>query len=335
MLTVKQIKHRRGYITVENKYTLIEDRFPSKDGKSSVAYYIFEPKECSEIKGIVQISHGMCEYFLRYSPFAEYLAERGYIVCGHDHIGHGRTAACDNDLGFTSKRDAADFFIDDMYSLTKIVREKYAGIPLCVFGHSMGSFVTRNYLAKYKDAADAAVISGTAGSESPSALAKQLAKLNMLFCGERNRSKFIYGLAFGSYSKKYPKGSPKLLWLTRDKEVRERYQQDKYCNFFFTAAAYKDLFELLSRVSKRSWANALNKDTPILLISGDMDPVGNYGKGVREVFDRLSRAGVKDITLKLYEGAHHEMLNELCRDEVYVYLEEWLYSKLVEGKAEK
>lgn len=302
-------------------YTLKKGSFSSADGVSNVAYYVFVPYK--EPTAILQISHGMSEYLMRYEPFADYLCERGVVVCGNDHIGHGNTAPDNDSLGYIPC-NGADMMVADLKKMTDLIRAEYGGLPHILLGHSMGSFLAREYLAQYKDSADAAIISGTAGPESPTGAGKLAAKLNIKLFGERNRSEFIYKLAFGSYSKKYPKGSSEYLWLSRDEDVQEAYAEDKFCGFRFTSAAYCALFDLLGRVSKKKWADKINKDTPILMISGDMDPVGNYGKGVMKIYDRLREAGVREVSLKLYADGHHEMLNEINRYEVFADILAWL-----------
>lgn len=303
-------------------YTLKTGSFRSSDGVNKVAYYLFVPYKTPT--AILQISHGMCEHIMRYEPFADFLCECGVAVCGNDHLGHGNTAADDSALGYTAKRGGVDFMLADLHKLTELIRGEYSDIPHILLGHSMGSFLAREYLARYKESADAAIISGTAGTENPTWVGKLVARLNMCFFGEKNRSRFINTLAFGGYAKKYPKDAPEYFWISRDEDIRRAYANDRFCTFKFTSAAYYDLFDVLGRVSRRSWAKKLKKDTPILMISGDMDPVGNYGKGVMKIYRRLKEAGIGDVTLRLYPDGHHEMLNEINRYDVFYDILSWL-----------
>ena len=303
-------------------YELRKIRFASTDGKSRVAGYIFEPR--SEIRAIIQISHGMCEHIMRYEPLADELCARGFLVCGHDHIGHGNTAPDKQHLGFTAKGGGVSYLIRDLYKMTKLIKSEYPNIPVVLLGHSMGSFIARRYIACYGGALRAAIISGTAGPESPTGLGKKLAKKIMKRKGEGYRSEFLRKISMGSYNKKFKREKCPHSWLTRDKNVWEKCACDPLCNYIFTVRGYYDLFELLESVSRKEWARSVPRKLPILLVSGDMDPVGNYGKGVKKVFKSLKRAGVKDVTMRLYYDGRHEMFNETNRIEVINDTVEWL-----------
>ncbi len=294
-----------------------EITYPSADGQNTVHAYLWIP--AGEPKGIIQLSHGMCEYVLRYDAWARRFAKAGYIFCGNDHLGHGHTAKNSACLGYTAPRGGAELLVADLFALTKIMKERFPALPVVLYGHSMGSFVARCYLTLHGKELAAALISGTGGPEQPTGVARTLARAIGGTRGYTHRSKLIAGLAFGSYNKKFAKENDVHSWLTRDVAVRHAYDADPFCHFSFTAAGYETLFSLLHTVSKKDWAGQVPKDLPILLFAGDMDPVGNYGKGVRAVYDRLKRAGA-DAHLKLYEGGRHEMHNETCRDEVFADL---------------
>lgn len=313
-----------------NEYRTERIGFTSADGKTKVAGYIFEP--LTQPRGIVQISHGMCEYVMRYEALARELCGAGYVVCGNDHLGHGNTAAEEKDLGFTASGGGADHIVRDLYKMTEIIKEKYKGIPVVLLGHSMGSFVARRYISEYGSGLCGAIISGTAGPESPTGAGKLLAKIIMAFRGERHRSNFLKNISMGSYNKRFKDENCPESWLSRDEKIRSMYADDPFCSFTFTVRAYHDLFTLLGSVSEKGWAGSVPRDLPILMISGDMDPVGNYGTGVRRVHDSLVAAGVKDITLKLYSGGRHEMFNETNRAEVISDTVAWLDQYTEKGK---
>lgn len=308
---------------MENNCTLYRGRVPSTDGQSELAYYAYAPAEAVP-RAVIQICHGMREYVRRYERFAQDMCALGFAVCGHDHLGHGETAKSEDELGFIAAKHGAERLVDDLYEVTKRIHSDFEGLPVILLGHSMGSFVGRALVAKYKDAVDGFIISGTGGPESPTALGKMVASTVALFRGKRYRSKLIHGMAMGGYTKKMGEGAPRSSWLTRDGEIVKKYDNDPFCKNIFTVRGFYDLFDLLGGVSKKSWAGKLRRDLPILMISGDADPVGNYGRGVKVVYDRLCGAGLTDVTLKLYADARHELLNEINRDEVIEDILAWL-----------
>lgn len=306
-------------------YTKDRITYPSADGKNTVVAYIFTPA-VGEIRAVLQLCHGMCEYILRYEPLAEYLCANGVAFAGNDHLGHGETAASADDLGYTVD---AGYMVEDVRALTSILKERFGvDIPFVFAGHSMGSFIARTYLSRYgREGIDAAIIIGTAGPGAPTGAGKALAKLIGALRGDRHRSKLLKTIAFGSYTKRCPKGSPAAAWISRDEELVARYEADPFCNYLFTVRGYIDLFTLLGGVSKKSWADTVPKDLPILLMAGEEDPVGAYGRGVRAVSDRLLAAGVRDVTLKLYPGDRHEIHNEPDRQTVFADLLAYVQEK--------
>lgn len=297
----------------------------SADGKTSLAAYAVIP---ASPRAMVQISHGMCEYFLRYEGFAEYLSEHGILVFGHDHLGHGHTAACAEDLGFTAAGGGADCLCRDVAALARHMRERFPTLPLVLFGHSMGSFIARVVLEEDASPYRAAIICGTGGPNTPAGAGKMLASLMMAFRGERYRSKMLKGIAFSGYNKKFEKDCDPNAWLTRDGAVVEKYNADPFCSYVFTLRGYHDLFTLVERVSRRAWAEGMPKELPLLVISGEMDPVGAWGEGVRLVDAALREAGVKDVTLRLYPKMRHEILNEIGKQDVWREILEWIDARI-------
>ena len=289
--------------------------YPSADGKNTVTAYLFMPPE-GEVRAVFQLCHGMCEYILRYEDFAAYLCAHGIVFVGNDHLGHGETAADASDLGYTV---GAQYMIEDARRLTELLKARFgAETPFIFSGHSMGSFIARAYLSQYgRDGIDAAVIIGTAGPGAPTGAGKAVARLIGAVRGDHHRSKLLKAMAFGSYTKRCPKGCSPSAWISRDDALVARYDADPFCSYLFTVRGYIDLFTLLGGVSAKSWAGRVPKDLPILLTAGEEDPVGAYGKGVREVYRRLKENGVRDVTLKLYPEDRHEILNELDRETVY------------------
>ena len=294
----------------------------SSDKKTELAFYRYEPE--GDARGMVQIVHGMCEYFGRYEEFVQFLAAHGFVVFGHDHLGHGQTAKSPEDLGFTVSGGGADALVDDVRIVSRYMKAEHPDLPLVLFGHSMGSFIIREALARFGEEYDAAIICGTGGPDSPTGIAKAITKTIMAFRGERHRSSFIPKLTNANYLKKYEKGCGKEAWLTRDESIVEKYAHDPLTQYTFTTRAYLDLFTLVAWVSDKKWAGKLPKKLPCLVVSGDMDPVGSWGKGPAAVADRMRKAGMEQVTLKLYPGMRHEILNEIGREDVRKDLLGWI-----------
>ncbi len=291
-----------------------KDKFQSADKIHQISYEMIIPE--NEIKGIVQVSHGMCEYFGRYIDFAEYLAEHGFLVCGNDHLGHGDSVNTAEELGYFSETNGWHNAVEDLYTLTKIIKEKYNNIPFFLFGHSMGSFIARAYSVIHGENLDGAIFCGTSGGMIGIDKMINVVETAKKKHGEKYRSETISKLAFGAYNKRIPDLKSEHDWISRDKEIVEKHNADPKCHFQFTLNGYENLMGVLQYVSADEWYSSYIKELPTLIISGDADPVGNYGKGVYKVFRKLS-ANECNVNMKLYGGARHELINEINRAEVY------------------
>ena len=293
---------------------------PSADGKSTLACY---RTECKNPQALLQISHGMCEHFKRYASFATFMARRGVLVFGHDHLGHGGTAPSQKELGFTAAGGGADFLVEDVHALSLHMKKEYPNLPLFLFGHSMGSFIARETVARHPQVYHAAIFCGTGGPDMPVGAGKLLARLLMLFFGEHHRSPLLKRISFAGYNKRYPYVETSMDWLTRDSDTVAAYQADPLCGYTFTLRGYHDLFTLVEWVSRKDWAERLPKSIPYLVVSGEMDPVGGWGQGVKKVADRMVAAGL-NTTFRLYPDMRHEILNELDFERVWEELELWI-----------
>ena len=296
-------------------------QFTSSEGNRQIFCTLWLPD--GDVRGVLQISHGMAEYVDRYAPLAEFLTARGYAVCGNDHFGHGRSVTCPDDLGYIPQ-GGADILVDDLHLLTSLLRQRFPSAPLTLLGHSMGSFVARLYSARYGADLDAVIFMGSAGPGQPTAAGKLLAKLTSALRGSHRRSPLIDGIAFGSYNSRLGRDAHKFAWLSRDEAVVAAYDADPLCGYIFCADGFHTLFDLLGRVSAKDWAAALPADLPILVVSGGEDPVGGWGKGVRALYDIICRAGCRKVSLKIYPEDRHEILNELDREAVMTDLAAWL-----------
>ena len=299
-----------------------EYTYPSATGVADIFARSWAPEE-KEIKGVLQISHGMAEHGERYEELAGFLCEKGYAVIINDHVGHGRSVNSDADLGYFNgdKNKAGIGFVEDVHTLTKIALDEFKK-PVILMGHSMGSFVARHYITKYSSDIAGAVICGTAGPNPAAGAGILIASLIEKIKGPKYKSEFINGVAFGTYNKRCEGRTP-FDWLSVNKENIDKYIADPYCGFLFTLSGYKNLFEVLKFVSEPSWYSAVPSDLPMYLIAGTEDPVGMYGKGVKTVFDKLNETGHKNVQIKLYEGDRHEIHNEDDRFTVYTDIASW------------
>lgn len=308
--------------------------FKSANGSSSITYYILVP-EGVEARGVIQIAHGMCEYFSRYMVFAKYLCSLGFIVCGHDHLGHGASVSREAQLGFFAPKNGWKYLIEDMKTLTDLVRERYPGLPYFLFGHSMGSLLARLYLPAYGKPLAGCILCGTVGPNPFAKTGMRLADGVVHSKGMTYRSAFLSRLAVGSFNRKFTDSPSMFSWLTRDPHVVALYQSDNKCNFVFTATGFRDLFTLVQRANSPRCFHTTPRHLPILLISGDKDPVGGYGEGVRSVARMYHAAGQKNVDVIFYRDGRHELINELNHLDVFGDVSRWLEDRLAEKQPEE
>ncbi len=300
-------------------YEKITGTFTSSDGESKVPYYVYIPN--GNPFAVLQISHGMCEYIERYEKegFVSSLCNAGIVVCGNDHLGHGPTVS-DENLGYFTDYER---LAEDNHILNGIVKKRYPSLPYVLFGQSMGSLVTRDYVTKYDDI-DGAVFSATTAKDQPLGAAKLLAILICALKGERHRSKLLDKLTFGSYNKGFEIENDKVSWLTSDPSVRQRYSNDKYCSYKFTSAAMRELAKLLISISSAEWVEKVPISLPVLIVSGDKDPLSDGGEGIKELYAALEDHEMNELKMKLYSGGRHEIFYDACREEAMSDLIEWV-----------
>lgn len=297
--------------------------FISRDN-TEIMVYKWVPVDKKPI-GVVQISHGMAETAARYERFAHVLNETGFIVYANDHRGHGKTALSIDELGYLGDKDGFELLVEDVAKLSDTIKKENPDLPIYLFSHSMGSFAAQRYIMEYPGKIDGLILSGSNGEQGLRLkVGKWVVKLIRMIRGRKAKSKFVDSLIFGSYNKSfYPKetGSE---WLTRDADELANYIRDPYCGSLFPISFYDDLLASLEYIEDKENVRKIPKNLPILIVSGSQDPVGDFGKGVKKLFQRYETCGVKDLTMKLYEGARHELLNETNRDEVMSDIVEWL-----------
>ena len=301
--------------------------FPSTTGKNQILARTCTPDKPP--KAVVQIAHGIAERIDRYDPFMRFLAEDGYYVVGNDHLGHGLSAQNADELGIFAEKDGWTHVVDDMKALRDRTREEYHDVPYIFFGHSMGSFLTRTYIIRYPNRYDAAILSGT-GHQSAALINAGLlaAKLLTAVRGPYGDGKLLNDIAFGSYTKNIQDPRTAFDWLSVNEENVDRYIADPHCGFICKCSLYRDMMNGLKFLTKQSNIDKMNKEAPIYFMSGAEDPVGDYGKGVEKAYKAFCDAGLHDVTMKLYPGGRHEMLNETNRDEVMQDILTWLNARV-------
>ncbi len=310
--------------------------YPSSNGSWRTSALIYTPDEGTVVRGVVQLSHGMCEYGARYQPLARYLCDRGIVFCGNDHLGHGSTALLNREkLGYFGPRGSRRFLVEDLELLRREVAGRYPGVPYFLFGHSMGSFIARLYARRFGGGIDGLILSGTAGKNPAADLGRAVARGVELAKGPRYISDKVYDLANGSFSRAFADARTPVDWLSKDPAVCDAYLQDPLCAFKFTVSAYYELFSMLKECNSAQWYAGMPRKLPILLIAGEKDPVGAMGAGPREVFLGLREAGCSDVTLQLYPQGRHELLNELEKEEVKEDLLEWLEEVMAQVAARR
>ena len=300
--------------------------FLSNDGKTAVHALKWTP-DSGEYKAILQITHGMVEFIERYIPFAEFLTEKGYMVVGHDHIGHGASVASKEDWGYFCEGNPSDVLIEDMHKLRTLIQEDNPDVPYFMLGHSMGSFMLRKYLAIHNDNLRGAIIMGTGFiPENMTSLALTLTGVITRLFGSKHRSKLIQSLAFGADYKDFDMTGehPENSWLTKDVEIVNTYYNEPRCTYMFTVNGYKGLFEAVNFSCNPENAAKIPKKLPLFIVSGAQDPVGGLGKGVKDVYDMYKGADMLDLTYKLYENDRHEILNETDKEVVFEDLLAWM-----------
>lgn len=282
--------------------------FTAYDGKN-ISYVEWE---VDSPKAIVLIAHGMCEHILRYTHIAERLNQSGYSVVGDDHRGHGET---DRETFGFCEGDMYHDTLKDMANLCKIYKEKYPDLKIILFSHSYGSFLSQRFIEEYNQYIDGVILGGSASMAGAlPTLGGMIAKIGCLFKGKSKPAKLLNAITFENYKKQLKADT----FISTIESEAKRYDDDPYCGFICSYNFYKYFFKGLSEVYKKKNLAKLNKDLPILIISGDNDPVGGFGKLTEKLYQTYKEVGVKTVNIKLYKGALHEYLNDTCREEAFL-----------------
>jgi alpha-beta hydrolase superfamily lysophospholipase len=287
---------------------------------------LWEPE--GKPRGIVVIAHGMAEHIARYDGLGQSLARAGLLAVGYNHLGHGKEASIP---GWFSDTDGWGKLVGDLHAVLQAMAIRWPGVPRVLLGHSMGSFLTREYALRYPGELHALVLSGTGWHNRMLCQAGLLpARLACSMGFEKKASGFLDKMAFSAHNKSFKTpGGTAFDWLSRDKAEVEKYINDPLCGFVFTAGGFRDMFTGLLALTDIERLKALPADLPVYLLSGGDDPVGGKGVGVREIALQYQAAGLLRVYVKLYDGARHELFNEVNKEEVRSGLITWLSSALL------
>ena len=306
----------------------VELIYKSRDGVTQIHATQWLPEERTP-KAVLQIIHGMKEFVDRYDSFARYIADRGFIVVGEDHLGHGKTAISSKDLGYFAPEDSETILIKDVHRLKKIIQAENPGLPYFLYGFSMGSFMARKYLTMYGEGIDGAIIGGT-GWKSEALLDFGIGMTTFLtgIKGGRYRSAKVENLAMGNYNYRISNPRTTADWLCTVDSVVDKFQANPKCTFKFTVNAYNALFKIIKYVQDPRNIKRIPPELPVMFMAGLEDPVGDYGEGVKKAVEQYLVNGMQNVSIKLYEGMRHEIHNEERKHIVYLDILEWLESLL-------
>lgn len=304
--------------------TFSVSRLARPDG-TSIAVYKWPAPEQVPAKAVVHIVHGLAEHAGRYERLAQALRQAGYAVYAHDHRGHGLSARGPREFGHFGDSDGFARVVDDLYAVNRQISSELPGVPLVLFSHSFGSFVAQRYIALHGDSVQAAVLSGTTAGSSPLLrVALGVAKMERLRVGPRSTSALMQQLSFGRYNSEFKPTKTDFDWLSRDAEEVEKYVSDPLCGFAVTTQAWCDLLSAMIGNEDPALRARIPKHLPIYIFSGAVDPTGRASAGPKALARAYRRAGLEQVTLRLYPEGRHELINETNRDEVTADLIAWL-----------
>ncbi len=317
--------------------TIYEFTYPSSDKRTNIHAIICYPKN-GKFDKIIQILHGKREYIERYIPFMEYLTTNGYVAVGHDYLGHGQSVNTKEDLGYIGEPNPNELIIKDIHTLRVMTHKKFPDLPYFMCGHSWGSYLLRQYICLNSQGLTGIILLGT-GCENlyKVSIGKGLCEILQFFKGSRHRSMFIANLSVGKNFKRYDMTKTDIYnsFITSDPEMAKEYNEDKKRNFEFTLNAFIGMLDSTLYSCDPKNVIKVRKDLPILFLAGGADPIGSFGEGVKKSANMFREAGIKDVTVKIYENGRHEMLNEINRKEVFEYIKNWMEKKLFTNDVKK
>lgn len=311
-----------------------EGFYLSCDRKTKIHAVAWKPKQ-KKVRAVVQICHGMAEYIERYEEFALWLTERGYYVTGHDHLGHGKSVLSEKEYGYFPKKNGNGCLIGDMHKLFRKTRKYFPDCPYFMLGHSMGSFLLRQYIQEYGKEIDGAIITGTGYKPYSILMAGEiLCKVIAAVRGRYYRSGFVDRQIFGGFNESFEPGETGKEWLSANIDNVVQYMKDPLCGFMFTVSAYRQMFRGMRTLTEKG-IRKVPKSLPVLFAAGTEDPVGDFGAGVWKVYEQFRNQGIKDVSINLYPGDRHEILNEKDKMQVFQDIESWMEQRMFPKDREK
>ncbi len=290
----------------------------------------WEPDAPEDIKGVVQLHHGLAEHSMRYDRLGSVLAENGYVLNAYDMRGHGKTAETaiakgEGRFGQLARKNGFETAVEDLAFIIESLKKDYPDKKIVLLGHSFGSFISQGYIEKYGERIDGCILCGTSGPQIPLApIGKVVAKVVRAFKGPDATSKFLTKLSFGSYNKHIANPQTADDWISLNELNRQMYEMDKWCGFPLTVSFFVDITTALSTIHKKKNMKAVPAELPVFFIYGKEDPVGGYGKTIEKLYDIYKKNGVKNLQIKGYENDRHEIFNEDDKETVEKDVLQWL-----------
>lgn len=302
---------------------------PSTDKKHKLHVMEWLPDQ-ERPRAVIQIAHGLGDHIGWYAEFAKFLTNNHFAVVGNSHLGHGLTATSADELGFFAEKDGWATAVADLHALHEIVTGRHASLPYFLFGHSMGSYLCRTYLLKYQDRLNGCILCGT-GYQPDSLLntAHFVAGGIKRIRGCRVRSSWFNSLCFSGYNKHIRPNRTESDWISRDPDVVDAIIADERCSFIPTVGLFLDIFEGMKYIQRKENIALMHKNLPLFFIGGCEDPIGGYGSGVMKSCALLINEGCRNVTMQLYPGARHKILNETNSKEVYEDILYWLQNQMI------